>query len=217
VSPTRRHFLLCGGAALGAATLTGACRGGGGGDGADDDPRGDGNGVDEPPRPGDFAVVALAASLENLVVRSYTDALEAVAAGDIEEVAPALTTLAERALAHHSEHAAGWNRLLVDAGQQPVEGVNRTVQDALADPGLTAVRQGPGLATFILGLEGILAATYLDGMVRMQDRGAVALAASIRPVELQHAAVLTFFLGRYPVPDTFTGVEGARPTTDRIG
>ena len=213
MSPTRRRFLLCGGTALGAVTLGGACRGGGGGDGR----RGEDDATDEPPRPGDFAVVALAASLENLVVRSYTDALEAVAAGDIEEVAPALTTLAERALAHHSEHAAGWNRLLVEAGQQPVQGVNRTVQDALADPGLTAVREGPGLATFALGLEGILAATYLDGMVRLQDRGAVALAASIRPVELQHAAVLSFFLGQYPVPDTFTGVEGARPTTDRIG
>ena len=213
MSPTRRRFLLCGGAALGAVTLTGACRGGGGGDG----PGSAGEGGDAPRRTGDLALVALAASLENLVVRSYTDALEAVAVGDIEEVAPALETFAERALVHHSEHAAGWNRLLVEAGQQPVQGVNRTVQDALADPGLTAVREGPGLAAYVLGLEGILAATYLDGMVRMQDRAAVAVAASIRPVELQHAAVLSFFLGHYPVPDTFTGVEGARPTTDRIG
>lgn len=212
MSPSRRRFLVGGSAALGALAL-GACRGGGADGGAAE--RNDA--VDEPPRMGDFAVVALAASLENLVVRSYTKALEAVAAGDIEEVPPAVTAVAERTLAHHSEHAEGWNRLLVDAGQQPVEGVNKTVQAALADPGLAAVREGRGLVTFFLGLEGILAATYLDGMVRLQDRGAVAIAASIRPVELQHAAVLGFFLGQYPVPDAFTSVEGARPTTDRIG
>lgn len=219
MTPTRRRFLLGGVAALGAVTLTGACRGGRGGDeGGDADRAGDeADGADEPRRTGDFAVVALVASLENLVVRTYTEALDAVAAGDIEDVAPAVTTFAERALAHHSEHAAGWNRLLVEAGQQPVQGVNRTVRAALADPGLAAVRKGPGLTTFVLGLEGILAATYLDGLVRLQDRGAVALAASIRPVELQHAAVLNLFLGQYPVPDAFTSVEGARPITDRIG
>ena len=215
MSVTRRRFLLYGGAALGAVTLAGACQGAGG-DGGDDGATEDG-GVDEPPRSGDFAVAALAASLENLVVRSYTAALDLVGAGDIEEVAPAVIALAERALDHHSAHAAAWNRLLVDAGQRPVRGVNRTVGDALADQGLAGVRKGPGLATFVLGLEGIHAATYLDGIGRLQDRGAVALAASIRPVELQHAAVLGFFLGQYPVPDAFTGVEGARPTTDRIG
>jgi Ferritin-like domain len=212
MSPSRRRFLVGGSATLGAMALA-ACRGGGADDGAAEQ----GDAVDDPPRTGDFAVVALAASLENLVVRSYTEALDAVAAGDIEEVPAAVTAVAERALAHHSEHAGSWNRLLVDAGQQPVQGVNRTVQSALADPGLAAVREGPGLVTFFLGLEGILAATYLDGIVRLQDRGAVAIAASIRPVELQHAAVLGFFLGQYPVPDAFTGVEGARPTTDRIG
>lgn len=215
--PTRRRFLL-GGGAMGAVTLAGACQGGGGGAAkGGDGPTTGGDGADEPPRTGDFALVALAASLENLAVRSYTEALDAVTAGDIEEVAPAVTTLGERALAHHSEHAAAWNRLLADAGQEPVQGVNRTVHDALADPGLAAVRKGPGLSTFLLGLEGILAATYLDGIGRLQDRGAIALVASIRPVELQHAAVLGFFLGQYPVPDAFTGLEGARPTTDRIG
>jgi hypothetical protein len=207
----RRRFLLRGAATVGGLLLAAGCRG------EDDDGAPSGDTADDPPRTGDTAVIALAASLENLIVASYTAALDAVPAGDIEDVPPAVTALADRAVAHHSEHAAAWNRLLAGAGQEPVVGVNRTVQAALADPGLAAARDGPGLTTFVLGLEGILAATYLDAAIRLEDRAALALAASIRPVELQHTAVLHFFLGQYPVPDAFTSREGARPITDEIG
>ncbi len=41
-------------------------------------------------------------------------------------------------------------------------------------------------------------------------------AATIEPVELQHAAISNFVLGKYPVPDTFTKTDGARPLTDVI-
>ena len=40
-------------------------------------------------------------------------------------------------------------------------------------------------------------------------------AATIEPVELQHAAILNFVLGKYPVPDTFTKMDGARPPERR--
>ncbi len=207
----RRRFLIDGAVTVGGLLLAVGCRG------KDNDATPGGDTVAEPPRTGDLAVIALAASLENLIVGSYTAALDAIAAGDIEDVPPAVTALADRAVAHHSEHAAAWNRLLTDAGHEPVRGVNRSVQAALADPGLAAARDGASLTTFVLGLEGILAATYLDAEIRLQDRAALALAASIRPVELQHTAVLHFFLGQYPVPDAFTSREGARPTTDEIG
>lgn len=207
----RRGFLFDAAATVGGLLLAVGCRG------DDDGATPSEETVSEPPRTGDLAVIALAASLENLIVGSYSAALEAVAAGDIEDVPAAVTALADRAVAHHSEHAAAWNRLLAGAGQEPVQGVNRTVQTALADPGLAAARDGPSLTTFVLGLEGILAATYLDAALRLQDRAALALAASIRPVELQHTAVLHFFLGQYPVPDAFTSREGARPVSDQIG
>jgi len=41
-------------------------------------------------------------------------------------------------------------------------------------------------------------------------------AATIEPVELQHAAILSFVLGKYPVPDTFTKLDAARPLSDAI-
>ena len=34
---------------------------------------------------------------------------------------------------------------------------------------------------------------------------------------MQHAAILHFVLGEYPVPDAFTPMTGARPLTDVIG
>ena len=40
------------------------------------------------------------------------------------------------------------------------------------------------------------------------------MAASIQPVELQHAAILNFVLGQYPVPNAFSPTSNARPLTD---
>ena len=42
-------------------------------------------------------------------------------------------------------------------------------------------------------------------------------AATIQPVEMQHAAILHFLLGEYPVPDAFAKSAGARPVSDQIG
>ena len=38
----------------------------------------------------------------------------------------------------------------------------------------------------------------------MKDPAGIKTAATIEPVELQHAAILNFLLGQYPVPDSFT-------------
>ena len=58
------------------------------------------------------------------------------------------------------------------------------------------------------------AATYLSGIGVIADKKALAIAASIQPVEMQHAAILNFVLGNYPVPDPFAKTEGARPPSD---
>ena len=49
------------------------------------------------------------------------------------------------------------------------------------------------------------------------DTGAIQVAASIQPVEMQHAAILNFVLGNYPVPDAFAKTDGARTPDDKIG
>jgi hypothetical protein len=34
---------------------------------------------------------------------------------------------------------------------------------------------------------------------------------------MQHSAILNLLLGKYPVPDSFAKVDGARPPSDKIG
>ena len=51
----------------------------------------------------------------------------------------------------------------------------------------------------------------------MKDPAGIKTAASIEPVEHQHAAILNFVLGQYPVPDSFSKKSGARPVSDKIG
>ena len=38
---------------------------------------------------------------------------------------------------------------------------------------------------------------------------------AVLALELQHAAILNFVLGKYPVPDSFTKMDGARPGLTR--
>jgi hypothetical protein len=79
------------------------------------------------------------------------------------------------------------------------------------------VKTAGDLAKFALVLENAAAATYLEGIGAMTDASNIKVAASIQPVEMQHAAILHFVLGEYPVPDSFAKMDGARPLTDQIG
>jgi RNA polymerase sigma factor (sigma-70 family) len=68
-----------------------------------------------------------------------------------------------------------------------------------------------------LDLEHGAAATYLAAIGEVKSPVGIETAATIQPVEMQHAAILGFLLGRYPVPDSFSKTDGARTTSDRIG
>ena len=71
-----------------------------------------------------------------------------------------------------------------------------------------------GLAELALTIENIAAQTYQAGISELSSSKAVAAAASIHPVEMQHAAILSFVLGKYPVPNAFNPTAMARPTSD---
>lgn len=200
--PTRRGFLLGSGVALGALLLA-ACS-------DDDDDSSGGNSTD-------LAVAALAASLENLAVETYQAGIDAAVAGAFGRVPPAVVAFAVTAQAQHRDHAAAWNSALKAAGRKPVRGVDETVKTAIVDPALAQLSDLPGLAQLALDLENVAAATYLNGIGVVKDAGGLKTAAAIQPVEMQHAAILNFVLGQYPVPDAFAGTEGARTTTDKIG
>jgi hypothetical protein len=214
---TRRGFLV-GAAGLSAgALLIAAC-------GSDTSDRAGSPSVASSPasagggRTGDLAIAALAASLENLAVRTYQAGLDAATAGKLGAVPPAVATFATTVQSHHRDHAAAWNSIVTGAGQPAVTGVDTTVQAAVVAPGLAQVQNVVDLAKLALGLEDVAAATYLNGIQRaIGDVGAIKVAASIQPVEMQHAAILHFVLGEYPVPASFAGVDGARGPEDTIG
>ena len=211
---SRRRFLVGSGAAVLGGLLLAAC--------SDDDKEttagagGTTTTATDGELTGDLAVAALAASLENLAVATYQAGLDAATAGKLGTVPPAVVAFATTAQKHHNDHAAAWNSVLTGVGKQAVTGVDLTVK-ADVDEAFADVNDVAGLAMLALELENVAAATYLSGIGIMSDEGAIKTAASIQPVEMQHAAILNFVLGNDPVPDGFSKTEGARGIDDKIG
>ena len=215
---SRRTFLMGAGAVMGAAVLA-ACSSssksssaGSPGTTGPSDTTGGGQQLT-----GDLAIAALAASLENLAVATYQAGLDAATAGKLGAVPPAIATFAKTAQSQHKDHAAAWNAILTGAGKQAVSGIDTTVNTGVVQPAFAQVKDVVGLAKLALALENVAAATYLNGISAISDAGAIKVAASIQPVEMQHAAILNFVLGNYPVPDSFAKTDGFRGPTDQIG
>ena len=162
-------------------------------------------------------MAALAASLENTAVATYQAALDAVGGGKLT-VPPAVGTFAKTAQMQHKDHAGAWNALLTGAGKQAVSGGDKTVMDGVVTPAFSNVKDVTGLAMLALELENVAAATYLNGIQNvLTNPMAIKTSASIQPVEMQHAAILLYVMGKYPVPDTFAKTDGARTPSDTIG
>ncbi|MET0627706.1 MAG: ferritin-like domain-containing protein [Acidimicrobiia bacterium] len=217
-TPTsRRLFLLGGGALLGGAALVGTGATGlasaaarTGSAGVFSAAMGGQN------LTGDLAVVGLAAALENLAVATYQAGIDAATAGKLGAVPPAVVTFAMTAQSQHKDHAAAWNGVLTGAGKKAVTGVDLTVKKSV-DQAFGSVTDVPGLAMLALDLENAASATYLAAIDAVKSKPGIQTAATIQPVELQHAATLLFVLGEYPVPNTFAKQDGARTTSDKIG
>ena len=169
------------------------------------------------PYTGDVAIAALAASLENLAVQTYQAGLNAANAGSLGTIPAAIATFAMTAQSQHKDHAAAWNSILTSAGKPAVTGVDTTVQNAVVTPGFAQVKTAVDLAKFALVLENAAAATYLGGIMGLTAASNIKIAASIQPVEMQHAAILNLVLGTYPVPNSFALTTGARTPSDTIG
>lgn len=154
----------------------------------------------------DLKTGAFAASLEVLAVNTYGAALDAATAGSLGEVPPAVAEFVTTAQGHHQEALDAWNKILTDNGADevtdPPADLEKTVNDAFGK-----VTDVGGAAELALMLEQIAAATYLKVLPDLTVEGAIKLAASIQPIDMQHAAILTFVLGKYPVPDTFASTD----------
>jgi hypothetical protein len=207
---SRRRFLVGSGAAAVGGLLLAACGG------SSKTPPAGGTATTVAGGGADLAVAALAAAIENLAVSTYQAGLDAASAGTLGPVPPAVSTFATTAQQHHRDHAAAWNSLLTSAGKEAVTGVDLTLK-AEVDRALADVSDVGSLARLALSLENTAAATYQSGIGTLSDTGAIQVAASIQPVELQHAAILNFVLGNYPVPDAFTKTTLARTPDDQVG
>ncbi|MDA8276850.1 MAG: ferritin-like domain-containing protein [Actinomycetota bacterium] len=156
----------------------------------------------------DLKIAGVAASLENLGVYAYNAGITAAQAGKLGTVPPAVVTFAQTAMAQHKDHAAAWNAVLTGAGKPAI-----TATDATLTPTVNSlfakVTDVTGLANLALQIEDIAAATYLSAISQLYSDKAVAAAATIQPVEMQHAAILNYVLGQYPVPQAFATITNA--------
>jgi hypothetical protein len=160
--------------------------------------------------PLDVKVAALAASLENLAVTTYGSALSAATAGKLGTVPKAVATFVETAMGQHKDHAAAWNAMIAGAGYDKVTAANAAIAKTI-DAAFAKVTDIPGVAMLALSLEEAAAATYLEAIGVVTGHQATETAATIHPVEMQHAAILNFVLGKYPVPQAFASTTGAAP------
>ena len=155
-----------------------------------------------PAATGGAAVVA--AGLELLAANTYAAAIEAVQAGDLGEVPPAVVEYATTAQAHHQAYS--------DALAEAAGGITPEVPadiEATVNEGFGEVTDAVGLATFARDFEMQAAATYMDVIPMLESEAAIMLTGSIFPVTRQRIAILDFALGEYPVPETFATAEGS--------
>jgi hypothetical protein len=178
---------------------------------------------------GDLAVAAMAASLENLGVYAYKAGISAAQAGHLGTVPPAVVTFAQTAMAQHTDHAQAWNAALTAAGDPAVTATDPALTPTV-NSAFAKVTTASELASLALLIENIAAQTYQNAIPVLSASSSIAVAATIHPVEMQHAAILYYVLGQYPgiqgtasnmyasgSPLAFNPVTLARPASDFSG
>jgi hypothetical protein len=216
-SPVTRRRVLLGGGAAALGLVAAAC-------GTDDDPfvledppdpglipPPEGGGEEPPPSgqpSGDVATAMLAASLEVLAVNTYQAALDAAGDGSLPNVPDAVATFVTTALGHHVAHRDAWNDLLTSLGEaevtQPPPELAADINTAFGEAGDVVA-----VAELALTLEQTAADTYFEAIPTIENGQALALAATIQPIDMQHAAILRYVLGQYPVPETFASAQNS--------
>jgi hypothetical protein len=210
---SRRGFLIGAGAVAGGALLAACSSGSSSSTTTTTKAAASGSGGGVASLTGDLAVAGLAASLENLAVAAYGDVLTAAGAHKLGTVPPAVATFVTTVKGQHAQHAQAWNSAIVAAGHKAV-----TEPDPVLTPVINAdfakVTDVAGAAQLALMLENVAAQTYQSAVSAVKADSSIKVAASIQPVEMQHAAVLYFVLGQYPVPNAFNPTNDARTLSD---
>lgn len=171
----------------------------GGGDDSDG-----GGGADDNPG-ADLTLATTAVSLELLAVATYDTVVQARDDGRLGLVPQALGELVDTVRAHHVAHRDAWSDLAgTDTPEAspvlaPMEASFAQQASELADAG--------GLARLVVTVEQTLADTYFIVIPSLSTDSVLRLAATMQPIDSQHAAIARFMLGEYPVPEAFS--EGA--------
>ena len=156
----------------------------------------------------DLKVAGLAAGLEALAVGTYKAALDAAGSGALGDVPAAVGEFVTVAMAQHQTQLDAWNKVLTGAGSAAVTEPDATLKPTV-DAEFAKVTDVAGAAKLALMLEQIASATYLNAQNVLTDKDAIKLAGSIQVIDAQHAAILLYVLGQYPVPDVFAKVDMA--------
>jgi len=206
---SRRTFLMGSGVALGGLALA-AC--------SSDSSTPSGSGSDASAAPSaktgkDNAALATNASLENLAVFAYDSGIKAATAGKLGKVPSAVAGFAMNTMKQHAEHAQAFNSALTNAGGKAFTDPNPALAQTIMDE-FAKVKDVVGLAKLALLIENTAGQTYTKQMGTLSSPDALAAVSTIQPVEQQHAAILSFILGQYPIPDVFVKSDLARPDTD---
>ena len=157
---------------------------------------------------GDAKVAELAAGLEVLAVSTYKAALDAATANKLGAVPPAVATFAKTAMGQHQTALDTWNKVLTGAGAKAVSTPPASLK-ATVDSEFAKVKDVTGVAKLALLLEQTAADTYLSATQTLTGKDAIELAGSFQNVDQEHAAILNFVLGTYPVPDVFQKTDKA--------
>ena len=164
----------------------------------------------------DVAALSTNASLENLAVFAYMSALAEAPKGKFGKVPPAVAEFAKHAMMQHKDHAAAFNAALKNAGAKEFSDPTPTLAPTVIKL-FGEVKDVPGLANLALTLENTAAATYVQQMGTLTNEEALKAVATIAPVERQHAAILNFVLGNYPVPDVFVKLDAQKGPSASLG
>ncbi|GAC1586271.1 MAG: hypothetical protein NVS3B21_00260 [Acidimicrobiales bacterium] len=209
---SRRNFLV-GGTAIGIGVVVTACSSSSKSSSAADS--GSGSSSAAAPTPttaaggsGDLAIAKVAASLEVLAVGTYKAALDAATAKKLGAVPPAVGEYVATAMANHQAALEMWNKVITGGGGQAVTQPPADLK-ATVDGLFAKVTDVTGAAKLALTLETIAAHTYLAVLPKLKDKAAITFAGAQQVSDQNHAAILHYVLGEYPVPDVFQKTDMA--------
>lgn len=162
---------------------------------------------------------ALMASIENLLVYTYSS-LKTQASNFA--IPSCILSLMDSAEIDHQDHINNWNNFLQQNHQKPISSLDPSLHSVIdtqigALPKHSAANFQTKAMALVSQLEQVCAATYQNCLQLKLPASVISLSAQTQGIELQHVAILEFFLGQYPILGTFSTTNSARPLGDFNG